>query len=528
MKTMVLDCTLRDGGYCNSWRFGYDNIKTIINGLYDANVDIVECGFLTNRIEYDCNNTRFSTINDITQILKETGNRWNERHNVVMINYGEYDFHTLPNKTRDIGIDGIRLAFHKKDKDRALEQAGVIKEKGYRLFLQPMVSLSYSDSEFLALIEDSNHLKPYAFYIVDSFGMMKRKDLTRLFYSADYNLSSDVLIGFHSHNNMQLAYSNAQMLTEMHGAHGLIIDCSIYGMGRGAGNLNTELFLDYLRETFEGIYDIRPLIRVIDRVLDKFYKTNYWGYSLPNYLSASYNTHPNYAGFLDGKNALNVEDMDAILSMMEDEKRIYFDNNYAEKLYTQYLSSRASHLQHKSEVVEGLTGASVILIAPGKSSHEDKKTIIEYAMNNHCFVISVNHAFDSLPVDYIFLSNLRRFRELDEGEYAKCIATSNIPTAEVYLRTDYCELLNDNEAVRDNAGLMAIRFMIKCNVKEILLAGFDGYSYDSSENYANEDMMLITKRSLVDVMNEGMTRQLKAYSKDVTIKFLTQPRHIIL
>ena len=52
-KISVLDCTLRDGGYCNQWKFGKHNITRIINGLVEADIDIVECGFLTKKLEYD-------------------------------------------------------------------------------------------------------------------------------------------------------------------------------------------------------------------------------------------------------------------------------------------------------------------------------------------------------------------------------------------------------------------------------------------------------------------------------------------
>ena len=98
------------------------------------------------------------------------------------------------------------------------------------------------------MIQRVNEIEPYAFYMVDSFGMMKGKDLTRLFYLVEHNLKEDIWIGFHSHNNMQLAYSNAQVLVGAHTKHNLVIDSSVYGMGRGAGNLNTELFVEYLNK----------------------------------------------------------------------------------------------------------------------------------------------------------------------------------------------------------------------------------------------------------------------------------------
>ncbi|HFP8864919.1 TPA: 3-hydroxy-3-methylglutaryl-CoA lyase, partial [Enterococcus faecium] len=149
--------------------------------------------------------------------------------------------------------------------------------------------------EFLAVIKNVNQFKPYAFYIVDSFGMMKGKDLTRLFYMIEHNLEKDIQIGFHSHNNMQLAYSNAQKLITVQTNRSLIIDSSVYGMGRGAGNLNTELFVEYLNDNAGKKYQLKPLLYIIDEILNSFYQKSYWGYSLPNYISAVHNAHPNYA-----------------------------------------------------------------------------------------------------------------------------------------------------------------------------------------------------------------------------------------
>ena len=142
----------------------------------------------------------------------------------------------------------------------ALKLCEEIKAKGYLVFVQAMVSMAYSDEEFLEMIRVVNTLKPYAFYIVDSFGMMKGKDLTRLFYMVEHNLNDSIWIGFHSHNNMQLAYSNAQSLTMMQTERNLIIDSSIYGMGRGAGNLNTELLLEHLNLFYGTDYKISSVV----------------------------------------------------------------------------------------------------------------------------------------------------------------------------------------------------------------------------------------------------------------------------
>ena len=259
-KIQVLDCTLRDGGYCNDCRFGFENEKKIVHGLVEANVDIIECGFLMNTVEYDKDVTRFSSLDEVAKIIPKN----KEGKTFVMLtDYGKYRPEDLP-EYNGVSVDGLRVAFHKKDRVVALEECKKIKNKGYKVFVQAMVSLSYTDEEFLDLIRRVNELEPYAFYIVDSFGMMKRKDLTRLFYLVEHNLNEKIKIGFHSHNNMQLAYSNAQSLVDLHSDRELIIDSSVYGMGRGAGNLNTELFVQYLNDNADGNYDIKPLLSIID------------------------------------------------------------------------------------------------------------------------------------------------------------------------------------------------------------------------------------------------------------------------
>lgn len=519
----LLDCTLRDGGYCNEWRFGFENAKKITLGLQNAGIEIIECGFLTNKVPYDPNVTKFTNVREIERILPE--NR-GEKSYVAMMNYGEYnidDLHTYDSSS----IDGIRVAFHKRNLEDALLLCRKIKEKGYKVYIQAMVSLAYSDEEFLSLIHSVNKLKPYAFYIVDSFGMMKSKDLIRLFYVVEHNLSEDIWIGFHSHNNMQLAYSNAQQLTKVQTNRNLIIDSSVFGMGRGAGNLNTELFMQYLNENAGKQYELKPILTLIDEILNEFYQINYWGYSLPNYISAAHNAHPNYAGYLDDKKTLTIEGMNDIFDMMDDEKKVSYDKEYIEQLYTRYMETGRVQEEHKTELQNRLKGKKILLIAPGKSSVEESAKILTFDRNN-TVVISVNHVYKGLEPEFIFLSNLRRFRELKSVNKNKCIVTSNIPAGGVYLQIKYKELINSEDAVGDNAGLMAVKFLMRFEIEGIYLAGFDGYSHDVSENYGDSDMAIVTRKPVLDTMNVGMCKVLQQYSQKVNIKFLTSPKYVVI
>ncbi len=518
----ILDCTLRDGGYCNEWRFGYENITRIIKSLVEADLDIIECGFLTEKIAYEKESSRFQSVEQIAGVIPE--NRAGKVF-VAMVNYGEFDIRNLP-FCDGTSVNGLRIAFHKENMDEALELCRQVQEKGYQVFVQAMVSLNYSDEEFLDLIHNVNSFKPEAFYIVDSFGMMKGKDLTRLFYMVEHNLDEEICIGFHSHNNMQLAYSNAQQLVMMQTNRRLIIDSTVYGMGRGAGNLNTELFVGYLNENRGATYRLKPLLSIIDEILNEFYQRNYWGYSLPNYLSAVHNAHPNYAMYLDDKKTLTVEDMDGIFEMMDAGRKHSFDKSYAEELYLSYMERGKAMELHRTELKEKLRGKKVLLIAPGKSAVEEKKKIIDFAQKKDVVLISINFNYQYADMDFIFISNLRRVRELEKEDYKKCIITSNISLNEVYLQIDYRELINEEEYVRDNAGMMAVKFLILYGVKEIYLAGFDGYSHDMGENYGEDNMAFVTRNAILDKMNEGMRKMIIHFSKEICLEFLTKPRYV--
>ena len=518
----ILDCTLRDGGYCNGWKFGHDNIKKIINGLLKANVEIVECGFITNKVAYDSDATKFTSFQEISEFIPT--NR-NNKLFVAMINYGEFDADKIPFHD-GTSVDGIRIAYHKKDRFEAIQYCKKLQEKGYLVFVQAMVSLSYTDEEFLDTIRRINEIKPYAFYIVDSFGMMNGKDLMRLFYMVEHNLSSEIWIGFHSHNNMQLAYSNAQKLVEIHTNRKIIIDSSVYGMGRGAGNLNTELFLNYLNETLGKSYIINPLLTLIDEVLNEFYQRNYWGYSLPNYISASHGAHPNYSSYFDDRKTLTYEDMNNIFELMDDAKKVSFDKNYAEELYLSYMENGKVQEERKADLKNQLTGKTVILVAPGKTSVDEKDKVIEKKSEN-VILISVNHVYSEIQPDFVFISNLRRFRDFPNEAKSISIVTSNIASKDILLQANYSDLINNEDTVSDNAGLMAIKFLIDNKVSKIYLAGFDGYAHDVRENYSEEELEFISKNSVLDAMNTGMSKVLKNYRKEIEIEFLTTPRYVL-
>lgn len=522
---ITLDCTLRDGGYVNEWNFGLENIKRVLHLLQLSEINIIECGFLSNLSEFSRNETRFNKLSDVEFFIPK--NKKNIKY-VCMINYGEFDISDIPYQ-EETTLDGIRIAFHKDELDGAINLAKELKEKGFLVFLQPMVTIRYSDKELLELVAYANEIQPYSLYIVDSFGVMKEKDLIRMFYLIDNNLNTDIIIGYHSHNNLQLSYSNAQKLITLNTKRQILIDSSVMGMGRGAGNLNTELFLNYLNENYDGNYKITPLLDIIDEVLNKIYSLYYWGYSLPHFLSASYNCHPNYATYLEGKNTLTVKAISDILNKLDSNQKCNYNKSYIEKLYLEY----QSNIVDDSEVVKYLTnyfeGKNVLLVAPGSNLRKYQKEVKRFIVENRMVVIAINFVSIDIEPDFVFVSNLKRFDNINKyinTSNTKFIVTSNIKDVDnKCLIVNYNTLINNYNVIVDNAALMLIKLLIKVNIDKIYIAGFDGYSNNQNENYIDKDMQIVANASMIEEMNTAISNVITHLSKEIKIEFITPSKY---
>ncbi len=321
----VLDCTLRDGGYINNWDFGFNNISLIIKNLSDSNLDFIECGFLKD-INYNQDKTIFS---DITQLLSLIPKKTQAKY-TLMINYGTYPIEKIPNLQSDNLY--LRIAFKNKDLLSALEYCMSLSLKGYKIIINPMHTNLYTDDELIFLINEVNKIKPYALTIVDTIGCMQSSDVIRIFSIYDKMLNNKVNIGFHSHNNLQLSFSNAQELIKMSKDRNLIIDSTVFGMGRGAGNIRTEHLTKYINDSFKQKYNIIPILKTINDYIEPIYKRTPWGYSLPYYFAAVNKCHPDYAKYLNENKSIKIEDINYLLQQIPDNQKASFNLNVIENI----------------------------------------------------------------------------------------------------------------------------------------------------------------------------------------------------
>ena len=255
----ILDCTLRDGGYRNNWQFKNGDIISTIKTLQKSKIEIIECGYLSELNGTSKDSSIFDTVNTANFLIKEFVLSQSTEF-VLMINYGEYQIKNIPPFFMNNTISGIRIAFHKKDKQNALEFASQIQNLGFKLYLQPMVISEYSKSDIKYLLDEIKNLDCQAVYIVDSLGVLAEEQLLFLGNLFDNNLTQTTQLGLHLHGNASSVFEKAKSFLKcINPQRNLILDSSINGVGRGDGNLKTESICDYLNKTYNKQYDIAEI-----------------------------------------------------------------------------------------------------------------------------------------------------------------------------------------------------------------------------------------------------------------------------
>ena len=510
----ILDCTLRDGGYINDWNFSNQQIKNIINSLDNSKIDIIECGYLDDNKGKKENSTLFDNVKTVDNLIKSLNIK---AQKVVMINFGDFNINNLKPKNKSC-IDGIRLAFHKKDSKQALKISKKIIQLGYKLYFQPMVTKSFTDYEFLNLIKKVNKLDIYSFYIVDSFGSMTLNEFQRYLIHANNTLNKKIALGYHSHNNMQLAFSNAINMCNTRLNREIIIDASIYGIGRGAGNLNTELIADYLNNEFNRKYKTLPLLEIIDEFLNSLMKKKPWGFSPAQYLSASFDCHPNYATYLINKNTNHIVGVHKVLEKLSDKSKLSFNKKLIEELYIESLLETKTEVKGTFEISKN---KKVILIASGNSIKEYKKSLKKKLKNDNNIVIALNHK-PSFKCDYYFFSNQKRFDEFNCSiEHKKIIITSNIlSNIDISTVLDVKPLVFIKDKFITNVAVVVINYLISQQITKVQIAGLDGYK-TNVDNYNYKETSIITDNNELIEQNNILHNALKNLSKKIDLVFLT-------
>lgn len=525
----LLDCTLRDGAYLIDKKFGNATICGIISGLVKSKIDFIEVGFFQND-GFGDGKTVFLNSADAQKFIPKEKNGCQF---TVLADYSRYSVDNLDECTGD-SIDAVRECFFKKERYDAIEACKTIKAKGYKVFVQPVDILGYSDMELIEFLQLVNELEPYCLSIVDTFGSMYQEDLHRVFELINHNLVKSCKIGFHSHNNMQLSNALSQEFIRMTvGKREVVVDGTISGMGRGAGNTPTELVAQYMVSQLGYGYDIDAILDVIDGYMDNIRTMCTWGYTTPYFVAGCFSAHVNNIAYLTKKNSIRSKDIRYILNKIGAVARKRYDYDLLENTYMDLINSETDDLSAINDLKAYIGNRNVLIIVPGSSATSQLKKIKTYIAEHNPVIITVNFIHDSIDTDFVYMSNVKRYRywrNNDKFKSVKKIFTSNIdaPVDDETKIISFIRLVKCGWEHLDNSTIMLLRLLDIIGVKSIAIAGFDGYSYSDS-NYATKSLELSSLHDNPTEMNRELEEMLVDYkltrkNKTTKIQFVTDSR----
>jgi 4-hydroxy 2-oxovalerate aldolase len=300
----VLDCTIRDGGLMNNHKFDDQVVKAVYTACVEAGIDYMELGYKASRkviVPGEHGDWKYCREDDLRRIV---GDNPTSLKLTVMADAERTDYHEdiLPKK--ESVIDMVRVATYIHQIPTALEMVKDAHDKGYETTVNLMAVSTvpeYELSEGLELLASS---ETKAIYVVDSFGTLYSEQVQHLVRKyLTYCKAAGKEVGMHAHNNLQLGFANTIDAIVL-GAN--MLDATMAGLGRGAGNCPMELLVGFLHNPK---YKLLPVLRCIQDTIEPLRSKVMWGFDLPYMLTGFLNQHPRSAiKFLESKTKGDIVD----------------------------------------------------------------------------------------------------------------------------------------------------------------------------------------------------------------------------
>ena len=460
MYTKLLDCTLRDGGYYTNWDFSSDVVKTYIETTNKLPVDYLEVGY-RNKPTKEYMGKFGYTPNSVLKKLRESS----DKKLAVMLN----EKSTLPEDLDELltpikGLaDMVRLAVDPKNFKRAVVLAKAVKTMGFEVAFNTMYMSKWS-TEYKGFLNNLSEINGVAdlFCMVDSFGGITPVEVKEI--TAKVKANTTCAVGFHGHNNLQLGLINTLTAIEC-GVD--FVDATALGMGRGAGNLNMELLLTYLKN--EGLeVDFNVLgdyVSNFQPLLDE-YK---WGTNLP-YMISGANRIPQKEVMEWVTN--RAYSFNSIVRALDNKRNCVADNAHY-------------------PLLKPKPSDKVLIIGGGNSAIEHQDAIKEYLKKNPNVAVvfaTSRHAASYLDIDndkyYCLVGNeaKRMKRNIKEEEFnGKCILApfprkmgTEVPDF-VQQSTYELEKISFTNDYLDSCTTLALQMALTLGANETLVIGYDGY-----------------------------------------------------
>ncbi|MBU0672697.1 MAG: aldolase catalytic domain-containing protein, partial [Candidatus Margulisbacteria bacterium] len=416
-KQELLDCTIRDGGYVNNWDFDKKLVRETYRALSKAGVDYVELGYHGSEKYFDKDKFgafRFCAVDDIREVCRGI-----EGADIaLMVDYGKFDLADLA-QYKGTPVKLIRLAFHKDKLKEALAEAGKIKQLGFKVSVNFMGFAAYTEEDKKVMMSLLKDLPLDYAYVADTYGSMFPDQMADFF--RPLLEIKHIKWGFHPHNNLQMAFANSLAAIE---AGAQIVDGSVFGMGRGAGNLPTECMLAYLHTLKPEKYNVIPVLNLIDRYFTELHRKHGWGYNLPYMLSGTYGCHPNFAKNLVERKEYDIEDIWNILEVIKTNNPVGFRKELVDDILKKgFFGKRQVHAYEKSaaaafnnnqvevKYANRYPGRDFLVLATGPSLKQNQKEIEDFIKRYDPIILGANYLGGLFKPHYHAFTNKRRFTD---------------------------------------------------------------------------------------------------------------------
>ena len=115
---------------------------------------------------------------------------------------------------------------------------------------------------------------------------------------------------------------------------------------------------------------------------------------------------------------------------------------------------------------------------------------------------------------------MRRFTKINRKLKVKIITTSNMQPDKTDYVINFSSYISKYPEIIDNAGLMILKLLATIGIKEVFIAGMDGYSIDDKINYLDKNLEFDFSKG-AKLRNKLISCELKEISKIIKIHFLT-------
>ncbi|EKO3492069.1 aldolase catalytic domain-containing protein [Vibrio fluvialis] len=526
MNFSILDCTLRDGGYYNNWDFKPEVVEQYLASVAKAKIEYIELGLRNFTQKTFLGAFAYTTeefINSLTlpdgpiygvmvdaKTILESGMQIDDAINSLFVHSSE----------SKIGL--VRVAAHFNEVEFSASIVACLKKLGYMVGFNLMQAGGKADE---VIADKARHIATWegldVLYFADSLGNMDGKEVERVIKALRLHWNGPM--GIHTHNNMGKGLENT--LTAMKGSVSWL-DVTVTGMGRGAGNTQTENLLAHLDKCGVSKYQAKPIYELVIRHFEKMQREYGWGSNLLYFLGAQNDIHPTYIQNLLSSTHYGT---DEIIGAIDYLSKLEGTTSYNGSVLDTALSFSNNNSKVTGSIdVQGLFDDKDILIVANSPSTEKYASAIEmYIKSARPVVISINTVgyISSELVDYYvishnskFLSESKRYKELDkpiilpkcrftdeelsdiesEGtrliDYGIDVIKNNFSTQGTYVITPY-----------DVTTAYILGVLLESNISSISVVGFDGYEKDD-----------VRQQEMINILN-----LYNAHEKSLEIRALT-------